>query len=111
MMGNLPQVRTSQSFLPFFNVGVDYCGPLYIKERRFQNRKKLQVYVAIHVCMGTKAVDLELVSDLTREAFIASLKRLFSKRGKSKTIYSDNGKNFVGANHELNELYQLLLSS
>ena len=111
MMGNLPQVRTSQSLRPFLNVGVDYCGPLYIKEKRFQNRKKLKVYVAIYVCMGTKAVHLELVSDLTTEAFIASLKRLFSRRGKSKTIYSDNGKNFVGANRELNELYQLLLSS
>ena len=59
MMGDLPQVRTSHSLLPFLNVGVDYCGPLYIKERRFQNRKKLKVYVAIYVCMGTKAVHLE----------------------------------------------------
>ncbi|XP_033212215.1 uncharacterized protein LOC117169816 [Belonocnema kinseyi] len=105
------KVRTPQSFRPFLNVGVDYCGPLYIKERRFQNRKRIKVYVAIYVCMATKAVHLELVSDLTTEAFIASLKRLFSRRGKSKSIYSDNGKNFVGANRELNELYQLLLSA
>ena len=57
--------------------------------------------------MGIKAVHLELVSDLTTEAFIGSLNRLFSRRGKSQSIYSDNGKNFVGANRELNELYQL----
>ena len=111
MMGNLPEVRTLQSLRPFLNVGLDYCGPLYIKEKRFQNRKRLKVYVAIYVFMGTKAVHLELVSDLTTEAFTASLKRLFSRRGKSSSIYTDNGKNFVGANHELKELYELLLSS
>ncbi|XP_033214067.1 uncharacterized protein LOC117171123 [Belonocnema kinseyi] len=33
------------------------------------------------------------------------------QKGKSKLIYSDNGKNFVGDNRELNELNQLLLSA
>ena len=111
MMGDLPQVRISHSLRPFVNVGVDYCGPLYIKEKRFQNRKRIKVYVAIFVCMGTKAVHLELISDMSTEVFIAGLKRFFARRGKSKSIYSDNGKIFVGANRELNELYELTLST
>ncbi|XP_033229243.1 uncharacterized protein LOC117180826 [Belonocnema kinseyi] len=61
--------------------------------------------------MSTKAVHLELVSDLTTEAFIASLKRLFSRREKSRTIHSDNATNFVGANRELDELDNLLIST
>ena len=85
-MGDLPKEPVSYS-RPFLNVRVDYCGPLYIKERRFRNLKKIKVYVAIFVCMVTKAVHLELVSDLTTEAFIASLKRLFSRRGISKSIH------------------------
>ena len=109
IMGNLPLARVSLS-RPFLNVGVDFCGPLYIKEKRFRNRNKIKVYVAVFVCMGSKAVHLELVSNLTTEAFIASLKRLFSRRGKSKTIYSDNGTNFVGASRELVELYKCLES-
>ena len=109
VMGDLPQARVSYS-RPFLDVGVDYCGPLYIKERRFRNRNKLKVYVAIFVCMGTKAVHLELVSDLTTEAFIASLKRFFSRRGISRTIHSDNATNFVGASRELAELYNLFES-
>ena len=60
--------------------------------------------------MASKAVHLELVSNLTNEAFIASLKRFFSRRGKSKSIYSDNGTNFVGASRELVELYKCLES-
>ncbi|CAK9833172.1 hypothetical protein ANTRET_LOCUS9895 [Anthophora retusa] len=99
-MGDLPQSRVSSS-RPFHNVGVNYCGPLYIKEKRFRNRNKIKVYVAIFVCMSTKAVHLELVSDLTTEAFIACLKRLFSRRGISKTIHSDNARNFIGASKEL----------
>ena len=63
-----------------------------------QNVTSLKVwYVAIFVCMSTEAVHLELVSDLTTEAFIASLKRLFSRRGISRAIHFDNAKNFVGA--------------
>ncbi|GBM49319.1 hypothetical protein AVEN_199031-1 [Araneus ventricosus] len=51
--------------------------------------------------MVTKAVHLDIVSDQTSEAFIACLKRFFSRRGKSQMIFSDNGKNFVSANSEL----------
>ncbi|XP_053596241.1 uncharacterized protein LOC128668099 [Microplitis demolitor] len=109
VMGILPEPRVTPS-RPFLRVGVDYCGPLYIKEKRFRNRSRLKVYVAIYVCMSTKAVHLELVSDLTTEAFIGSLRRLFSRRGKSLEIYSDNATNFVGANRELNELQTLFNS-
>ena len=109
-MGDLPQERVSQT-RPFLIFGVNYCGPLHIKEKRFRNRNKLKVYVSIFVCMSTKAVHLELVSDSTTEAFIACLKRLFSRRGKTKIIFSDNATNFFGANRELNELYRLLQSA
>ena len=108
-MGNLPYERVSFS-RPFLDVGVDYCGPLYIKEKRFRNKVKLKVYVAVYVCMSTKAVHLEVVSDLTTEAFIASLKRLFSRRGKARSMHSDNATNFVGANRELKKCYEILKS-
>ncbi|XP_053597521.1 uncharacterized protein LOC128668468 [Microplitis demolitor] len=103
--GLLPEYRVTAA-RPFLKTGVDYCGPLYIKERRLRNRSKLKVYVASYVCMSTKAVHLELVSDLTTEAFLASLKRLFSRRGKSIKIFSDNATNFVGADRELQALFE-----
>ena len=110
LMGDLSQERVTYS-RPFLNGGVEYCSPLFIKEKRFRNRNKIKVYVAVFVCMGTKAVHLELVSDLTTAAFIACLKKLFSGRGISKTIYSDNATNFVGASREFVELYNSVKSN
>jgi hypothetical protein len=49
--------------------GVDYCGLFYIKDRKDRNRRKVKIYVAIFVCLSVKAVHIELVDDLTSEAF------------------------------------------
>ncbi|GFW69030.1 integrase catalytic domain-containing protein [Trichonephila clavipes] len=54
---------------------------------------------------------IELVTNLTSEAFIACLKRLFERRGKRAFIYSDNAGNFVGANVELKRLFQIVMNS
>ncbi|XP_076392692.1 uncharacterized protein LOC105661897 [Megachile rotundata] len=110
IMGNLPENRVVES-RPFKIVGIDFCGPLFIKERKFRNRNKIKVYVAVFVCFVTKAAHLELVSDLTSEAFIASLKRFFARRGKSRHIYSDNATNFAGAKNELYEIQKFLSST
>nr|XP_033320862.1 uncharacterized protein LOC117217401 [Megalopta genalis] len=107
IMGNLPASRVTET-RPFYNCGVDYCGPFYIKERRFRNGTKLKIYVAVFICLATKAVHLEVASDMTTEAFIAALKRLIARRGICRNIYSDNGSNFVGANNELRELQGIL---
>jgi len=46
------------------------------------------------------------VSDLTTEFFLAAFKRFTARRGLCKTIYSDNGTNFVGAARQLKELQE-----
>lgn len=60
------------------------------------------------ICFFVKAVHLELVSDLTSDAFIAALRRFIARRGKPSLIRSDNGTNFVGANTELKQLAEFL---
>lgn len=66
-MGQLPYYRVSTASRPFLHVGVDFFGLSYKKEKRFHNRQRLKVYVALYVCMATKAIHLELVVDLTTE--------------------------------------------
>ena len=108
-VGSLPSVRVKKA-RPFYNSGVDYCGPFYIKEKSFRNQKFIKCYAAIFVCMVTKAVHIEIVSDLTTENFLNALKRFINRRGFPANIYSDNASNFKGASNELLELFKLLQS-
>ncbi|XP_076384293.1 uncharacterized protein LOC143262290 [Megalopta genalis] len=110
IMGDLPKNRVTRA-RPFQNVGVDYCGPFFIKEKRVRNRCKIKTYVAIFVCFVTKAVHLELTSDLTTESCLGAFKRFFARRGKATNIYSDNGTNFVGAKNEITEVQRFLSSN
>ncbi|GFW91888.1 integrase catalytic domain-containing protein [Trichonephila clavipes] len=107
LMRNLPSERVTPR-APFLNSGVDFCGPFQIK---FKNQREgifSKVYVAIFVCLATKAIHLEAVNDLTTEAFIAALKRLCARRGRISTLMSDNATNFKGAAAELNRFIKLI---
>ncbi|XP_052748143.1 uncharacterized protein LOC128200069 isoform X2 [Galleria mellonella] len=103
MMGNLPEKRVHLEF-PFLETGVDYAGPVLIADRKGRGCKIIKSYICVFVCFATKAAHLELVSDLTKEAFIAALNRFIARRGKPQTIFSDNGTTFVGTFHELSKL-------
>jgi len=67
-------------------------------------------YICVFVSLTVKAVHLELVSDLTTDAFIACLRRFISRRGIPSLIWSDHGTNFIGAARELKDLYKFLHS-
>ncbi|XP_055923102.1 uncharacterized protein LOC129953729 [Eupeodes corollae] len=109
LMGDLPSQRISQS-RPFSNTGCDYAGPFNIKLSKGRNPKTSKAYICLFVCMATKAIHLELVSDLTSEAFLAAFRRFVSRRGLCSNVYSDNGTNFQGARRCLNEMHKLVLS-
>ena len=68
------------------------------------------LFRSLFICLATKAIHLELVSDLSTELFLAAFKRFLSRRGPVTLILSDGGTNFVGASRELGEIYALLNS-
>lgn len=107
-MGNLPAVRVTQQSRAFLYAGVDYAGPFTIKISR---NKTSKAYLSIFICLVTKAVHFELVSDLTTASFLNAMKRFFARRGKCITIYSDNGITFVGANNQLSKLKNYLVKA
>lgn len=104
LMADLPPSRVLPS-RPFSRVGVDYAGPFLLKEGRRKQAKSVKGYVALFICMIVKAVHIEVVSDLSTEAFLAALHRFVSRRGLPTDIYSDCGTNFRGANHDLRRLF------
>ncbi|GFV78857.1 integrase catalytic domain-containing protein [Trichonephila clavipes] len=110
LMGNLPRDRVVTDY-PFNCSGVDFCGPFMI---RYKNQRKgilHKIYICVFVCFVSKAIHIEIVSDLTSDAFIATLKRFFSRRDRCAKLYSDNGKTFVGANKELKRFLKLIEDS
>ncbi|GFY24155.1 integrase catalytic domain-containing protein [Trichonephila clavipes] len=109
LMGNLPKHRVTLE-RPFFSCGIDYAGPVLIKCNKGRGTKSTKGYIALFVCLGTKAVHIEAVGDLTTDSFIAALRRFSARRGAPRHIYSDNGTNFVGARRKLDEIRKLWLS-
>lgn len=109
LMADLPSVRVRQAF-PFENTGCDYAGPLLLKQFSGRNTRKSKGYICLFVCLVTSALHMELVTDLSTEAFIAAVRRFIARRGKCRQIYSDNGRNFLGASRELNEMHKAIMS-
>lgn len=101
LMGNLPPQRV-QPCRPFLRSGVDYAGPFVLRMSKGRGcRSLVKGYIALFVCLVTKALHLELVGDLTTDGFLAAFRRFVARRGICKELWSDNGTNFVGAKKEL----------
>ncbi|GJQ65570.1 hypothetical protein Trydic_g7669 [Trypoxylus dichotomus] len=102
-MGNLPKHRL-ESIYPLYVTGTDYAGPFALKNKSGRGAKTIKCYLCIFICLTTKAIHLEPVSDLTTDAFIATFRRFVSRRGLLSHMYSDNGRNFIGAKSQLDNL-------
>ncbi|GFS89959.1 integrase catalytic domain-containing protein [Trichonephila clavipes] len=109
LMGNYPKHRVTLE-RPFFSCGIDYAGPVLIICKKGRGTKSTKGYIALFVCLATKAVHIEAVGDLITDSFIAALRRFRARRGAPLHIYSDNGTNFVGARRKLDEIRKLWLS-
>lgn len=104
-MADLPALRLSQ-VKAFSSVCVDFAGPFSLLLSRHRGAKTFKGYVCVFVCTTTKAIHLELTSDLTSDSFVAAFRRFISRRGNCVTITSDQGTNFKGAYRQLVELAQ-----
>ena len=92
----LPDFRTQVS-PPFSFTGVDYIGPLFL-------RNGDKIWICLFTCCVVRAVHLELVPDLTVEAFIRCLRRFNARRGIPCKIVSDNSKTFRSASKMVTSL-------
>ncbi|GBL82420.1 hypothetical protein AVEN_252561-1 [Araneus ventricosus] len=82
---------------PFEVVGIDLAGPLFLKDEG-------KVWIVLFTCAVYRAIHLELVNSLSSDAFLLALRRFIARRGRPRTIYCDNGTNFLGASNDLSKL-------
>lgn len=103
LMGDLPTERLKLFSPPFSVTGVDLFGPFKLKYGR---NKSVKAWGALFTCATMRAIHLEIVADLSTQAFLQALRRFAATYGWPTTIISDNGTSFVGTQKELRTLVQ-----
>ena len=107
-MAPYPPSRVEESS-PFTYTGLDYLGPLYVKENSESVTRK--VWVCLFTCLAVRAVHLELINDMSAEQFLLCLRRFIARRGKPKEIISDNASQFKLAKSTVDEAWQFATTS
>ncbi|XP_076652421.1 uncharacterized protein LOC143358832 [Halictus rubicundus] len=103
-MGNLPTARVQPS-KPFLHTGVDYAGPIPLRTAKGRGHKSQKGYIVVFVCLATKAVHLDAVTDLTSSAFLSAFHRFTARRGRCQHLYSDHATTFKGADTTLRQMF------
>ncbi|XP_026829830.1 uncharacterized protein LOC113563037 [Ooceraea biroi] len=104
LIGDLPAPRVTPA-RPFLNTGLDYAGPIWIRTSKGRGHRATKAFIVVFVCLSTRAVHLDVVSDYTADAFLAALRRFVSCQGLCRTLFSDCGTNFIGADAQLRSLF------
>ena len=65
-----------------------------------------KVWVMVYTCLSTRAVSFQCIRRIHTTAVINSLHRHIAAHSKPSTIFSDNGRSFLGANQELKKIYE-----
>ena len=76
--------------------GIDYATLFNVSNGKIQKR-----WICLVMCLTTRAVHLELVSDLSEQSFLNAYKRFTARQGEPKTVVSDNGTQFRTAVEKL----------
>ena len=94
MIPDLPACRVSDEFA-FSYVGIDYAGPLFVKNIYDSNMDMHKAYILLFTCASSRNVHLELCPNMSFSCLIRSIKRFTSRRGKFVLAISDNFKTFI----------------
>jgi len=87
---------------PYGITGVDFAGSLCIKVESDIHK----AYITLFTCATTRAVHLELCTDMSTDKFLMALQRFMGRRDLPHTIYTDNARTFHTTNFELSELWK-----
>ena len=77
-------------------------GPFIVKE----DRKELKRYSAMFTCLESRAVHIEITNSMETDSFILALIRFIARSDNVRSITSDNGINFVGADNEWEKTFR-----
>lgn len=96
----LPKSRTLCS-KPFSVTGVDFTGALFVRSSGGEQK----VYICLFTCANTRALHLEVVTDLSVENFMQAFRRFVSRKSLPQLMISDNASTYQSAAKELEKLF------
>ena len=99
---DLPEFRVKQDE-PFSKVGIDFDGPLFVKERGGEMSK---CYIAVFSCCVTRGLHLELVPDLNMSTFLNCFRRFTARRGTPSLTITGNAKTLKAADKFIGKQYE-----
>lgn len=88
LMGNLPPPRISTSVRAFLHCGTDYAEPVFTRTSSRRGIASRKGYIALFICLATRAIHLELVSDYLTSAFLNAFSRFCARRGDYYQTYT-----------------------
>ena len=86
-----------QDVHPFSVTGVDFTGALYVHHRG----KETKVYVFLFTFATSRAIHLEVVTDLSTETFLIAFLHFASHRSTPQLMISDHVTTFQSAAEEM----------
>ena len=92
---------------PFEVAGINFAGHGYVQV----GSSTRTCLIALFTCASTRALLLEMCSDMTADTFLQALQRFAGRTRLPHTIYTDNAQPFHAANRELRSLWQCLTAS
>ena len=90
-------VQRIQFERPFKSCGIDYAGPLSVRD----GADVCKVWLALFVCAASRAIHLEVVRSLQVDDFLLAFSRFAARRNRPDNIISDNATTFHAAAKEL----------
>ena len=100
MPPDLPSFRVSED-PPFTYTGIDFAGPMYLREASAQDASTSKAYICLFTCCSTRAIHLEMSTDLSVSSFLLLFRLFASRRGLPVTLISNNTKPFKAASKDI----------
>ena len=94
-MADLREERLDESTV-LKNIGVDDFGPFIVKTGR-KNEKR---WCCLFTCLIMRAVRIKVVPNLDTDICLIAFLQFITRKGKWRTLISNNGTNLVGAEQE-----------
>ena len=96
----LPKIRVQEA-PPFSITGVDFTGALYVKQ---DNGDEGKACICLFTCATSRAIHLEVVTDLSTISFLMAFRRFAARRSLPQVMMSDNATTYTSAAEELTNL-------